>query len=132
MASVKHETRNEGRGLHEWDYVPQSEPRVVIKLITDRWRQDESYYPLLEGGGVFQFSEPVLCTYIDQDTLIQSARLSKSEDRIVKYLMRGYSASDIAEHYGITRQSVSVLLHRAVDKICAANNDRWGAVHANV
>jgi AraC-like DNA-binding protein len=23
------ETRNEGRGLHEWDYVPLSEERVV-------------------------------------------------------------------------------------------------------
>lgn len=33
MGSVKLETRNEGRGLHEWDYVPLSEPRVVEALI---------------------------------------------------------------------------------------------------
>lgn len=31
MSSVKLETRNEGRGLREWDYVPLSEPRVVIQ-----------------------------------------------------------------------------------------------------
>lgn len=31
MGSVKLETRNEGRGLREWDYVPLSEPRVVTK-----------------------------------------------------------------------------------------------------
>lgn len=29
MASVKFELRNEGKGLHEWDYVPLSEPRIV-------------------------------------------------------------------------------------------------------
>lgn len=29
MASVKFELRNEGKGLHEWDYVPLSDPRVV-------------------------------------------------------------------------------------------------------
>lgn len=31
MAAVKLETRNEGRGLREWDYVPLSEPRVVAR-----------------------------------------------------------------------------------------------------
>ena len=31
VASVKLETRNEGRGLREWDYVPLSEPRVVTQ-----------------------------------------------------------------------------------------------------
>lgn len=29
MASVKYELRNEGKGLHEWDYVPLSEARNV-------------------------------------------------------------------------------------------------------
>lgn len=29
VGAVKLETRNEGRGLREWDYVPLSEPRVV-------------------------------------------------------------------------------------------------------
>lgn len=29
MASVKFELRNEGKGLHEWDYIPLSEPRIV-------------------------------------------------------------------------------------------------------
>lgn len=29
MGSVHMETRNEGRGLHELDYVPMSEARVV-------------------------------------------------------------------------------------------------------
>lgn len=29
MASVKFELRNEGKGLHEWDYLPLSDPRIV-------------------------------------------------------------------------------------------------------
>ena len=32
VSSVHQETRNEGRGLHEWDYVPMSEARVVKEL----------------------------------------------------------------------------------------------------
>lgn len=76
MGSVKLETRNEGRGLHEWDYLPLSEERVVAQLIKNRWRLDAAYYPLMEEAaccnplvshGVFQFSEPVLTTYIDLD-----------------------------------------------------------------
>ena len=132
MSSVKLETRNEGRGLREWDYVPLSEPRVVTQQIQNRWKADEAYYPQIEetenpliSNGVFPFSEPVLVTYIDLDMLIQEAKLSKSEWKIVSWLMQGYIASDIATHYGITRQSVGVLLKRAVDKICEANNKRW-------
>lgn len=48
MGSVKRETRNEGYGLHEWDYVPLGEPRVVAKLIQGRSRLDASYYPKRE------------------------------------------------------------------------------------
>lgn len=29
MGAIHRETRGEGRGLHEWDYVPFSEERVV-------------------------------------------------------------------------------------------------------
>lgn len=36
MGSVKLETRNEGRGLREWDYLPLSEPYVVEQLIKNR------------------------------------------------------------------------------------------------
>jgi len=32
VGSVKLETRNEGRGLREWDYLPLGEERVVAQL----------------------------------------------------------------------------------------------------
>lgn len=79
MGSVKLETRNEGRGLHEWDYLPLGEERVVTQLLQNRSRWDESYWPLLEenqtiaSNGVFPFSEPILCTYADLDRLIEKA-----------------------------------------------------------
>lgn len=120
MGAVKFETRNEGRGLREWDYVPLSEPRVVAKLIQTRWKVDESYYPLLEqsanpliSNGVFPFSEPVLCTYIDLDMLIEETELTSAEEQTVNYLMRGYSMSDIAECCGTTSGHVLRLLKSA-------------------
>lgn len=36
LGSVKVETRNEGRGLREWDYVPLGEERVVSELLQRR------------------------------------------------------------------------------------------------
>lgn len=38
MGSVKLETRNEGRGLREWDYLSLGEERTVSNLITNRSR----------------------------------------------------------------------------------------------
>lgn len=79
MGSVKLETRNEGRGLREWDYLPLGEARVVSQLLKNRSRWDESYWPILcerhdfSSNGVFPFSEPVLCVYIDLDNLIEAA-----------------------------------------------------------
>ena len=136
MGSVKLETRNEGRGLREWDYVPLSEPRIVSQLIKNRWRVDEAFYPKLEGNasslscnGVFPFSEPVLVTYIDLDNLIAETPLTKSERKIVHWLMEGYEMPDIADHYGITVSHVGVLFFRAVKKIvdtCNENYKSWG------
>lgn len=93
---------------------------------------DESFYPLLEqssnplaSNGVFPFSEPVLCTYIDLDILIDEAGLTKAEDKIVRWLMEGYRMNDIAEHHGTTARHVGILFRRAVEKICEANVHRW-------
>ena len=133
MGSVKLETRNEGRGLREWDYVPLSEPRIVSRLIKNRWKVDQAFYPLAESSstsilasnGVFPFSEPVLVTYIDLDELIEQAPLTRAERRIIDYTMRGYADPDIAEHYGTTVQHVRTLFAGAVEKIVATENKNW-------
>lgn len=36
MDSMRMEIMNKGRGIHDWEYVPLSEPRVVMQLIRGR------------------------------------------------------------------------------------------------
>ena len=98
----------------------------------ERSRLDESWLPLrfessnrLESNGVVPFSEPVLVTYIDLDRLIGEANLTRAEMRIIYFLMDGYSISDIAQRYGKARQTIDVLVVRAVNKICEADRRRW-------
>ena len=93
---------------------------------------DQAYLPLLyESGnplvsnGVFPFSEPVLVSYIDLDTLIQAAPLTKPERVVLTWTMRGHSLEDIGERYGCAASTVCAWLKSAVLKICAANNQRW-------
>lgn len=131
MGSVKLETRNEGRGLREWDYLSLGEERTVSNLIANRSRQDPSFYPSITNAdinntaGVSLFSEPILCTYIDLERLINTCGLSKMELAIIKYLMQGYAATDIADHFGYARQTVETLFKRAVKKICKRNEEVW-------
>lgn len=43
--------------------------------------------------------------------------------------MKGYSLSDIAEHYGKTRQTLEIFFARAVKKIVKQNNADWEKTH---
>ena len=112
---------------------------MVAQLIRNRWRLDESYYPLLEpercplaSGGVFPFSEPILCTYMDLDRLIETSGQSASERKVVAWLMQGYSMSDIAERHGTSRQTIDAIFRRAVGRIVEAARRRWFDVYKKV
>lgn len=76
---------------------------------------------------MFALNEDVICIYAYLDSLIARAGLSKQEGVTVEWLMRGYMLSDIAEHYGKTRQSFEILMKRAVRKIVKRNNADWEA-----
>lgn len=80
---------------------------------------------VLATEGVFPLDEDVLCTYMDLDALIDAAGLSETEAKIVDFLMQGYGLSDIADYLGHARQTSDTMLERAVEKIVAANNQRW-------
>ena len=80
---------------------------------------------MLETDGVFALNEDVLCIYADLDSLIGRAGLSDAEENTIKLMMRGYSLTDIAEHYGKARQSFEILFKRAVKKIVKRNNADW-------
>ena len=79
---------------------------------------------------MFQFSEPVLCAYIDLDNLIAEAGLSDAERWVVNALMRGHSGPDIAEHRGTSTKTISAIFRCAVQRIVAANNLRWRKVNS--
>jgi len=78
----------------------------------NRSRLDPAFYPSMAQtdinttAGVSLFSEPILCTYIDLEKLINTCGLSKMERVTVDYLMLGYSAADIADHLHKTRQTI--------------------------
>lgn len=112
------------------------EARVVSNLIANRSKLDPAFYPSMANvdlnstAGISLFSEPILCTYIDMERLIEECGLSKGERETVDYLMLGYSAADIAEHANKTRQTIETQFKRAVAKICAQNERKWLAVYA--
>lgn len=133
MGSVHMETRNEGRGQHEWDYIPLSEPRVVKELQKQRIRVDRAFAlkldscSLQECSGVTDIAEPILCTYMDQDTLIGKSGMTPDQLQVVNWIMQGYSEMDIADEKGCSRQAVSRQLQDGVQKIVDANNAQWKA-----
>lgn len=69
----------------------------------------------------------MICIYADLDSLIERAGLSDAERVTVGYMMQGYGLSDIAAHFGKTRQSLEILFKRAVKKIVRQNNKDWEA-----
>ena len=66
-----------------------------------------------------------MCVYADLDSLIERAGLSEQERLTVDYLMQGYIITDIAEHFGKSRQNFEILFGRAVEKIVNRNNADW-------
>ena len=131
MGSVHMETRNEGRGLHEWDYVPLSEERVVREQIKHRIRLDRAYAirlgysGLVESSGVSDIAEPILCTYLDLDRLIELSEMTEEQSWVVHLIMQGYTETDIAQERGCSRQAVCRLFRDGVGRIVAANNAQW-------
>ena len=115
----------------ELAYMPLSEERVVQKLIRERAVLDQSFYPIIEPthvltkDGVFALNEDVLCIYADLDSLIERCGLSDNERLTVSLLMKGYILSDIADHYGKSRQNMEILFKRAIKKIVRRNNEDW-------
>lgn len=80
---------------------------------------------VLTTDGVFSLNEDILCIYADLDSLIERSGLSEQERLTVDLLMKGYVLSDIADHYGKSRQNFEIMLKRAVKKIVKRNNADW-------
>lgn len=121
-------------------YAPLTEPRVVKELIRNRWRSDSAFIMRLYetdnpvmSNGTPSFDEDIICLYIDLDAAIAKCGLSDVQLMIVTELMKGYTASDIAENCfpeAVTQHLVTAHLTKAVHKITGwarANNAEWAA-----
>lgn len=75
--------------------------------------------------GINLGGEPIICTYIDLEALIDGCYFSSRERQILDDLMYGYTSQDIADRLAITRQSVDIMFKRAVKKIVEENSRRW-------
>lgn len=112
MGGVHKETLGQGRGHHEFDYLPFSEPSVVLKLIQNRMRLDPSYgakmYPsgVLSAEGGIIFIENIVNTFLDLDLIIEQAYMTPAQRAVTKLTMLGWTVGDIAEEYGVTEQTV--------------------------
>lgn len=135
MGAVKKELRNEGRGVHNWDYITLGDERTVYELLRSRLSQDAGYadkvYPCGEfsGGGKIQFAESIACAYIDLDRLIMLANLTSNQHLVVRLVMQGNTPQDIAESLGKDNRVITKTLDRAVKKICRTNKERWLSVY---
>lgn len=113
MGSVHMETLGQGRGHHDYDYTPLSDPNVVLKLVENRIKVDKGYVakmfpeasPLASNGGVV-FVENIINTYIDLDRAIAEAKMSKGQRLVLDFVMYGWSCDDIAKAKGISHQAV--------------------------
>jgi hypothetical protein len=108
MGAVKLETKSQGRGNHQWDFVSLNSLEVIDVLIRFRSRFDETYLakqlyqssPMVTNG-IPDFVEIVTCMYVDLDNYIKNAKLYRIERYIVKKLMLGYSIQDITQMLNI-------------------------------
>lgn len=91
-------------------------------------KQSTNDHPFISNG-VPPFSEPILCTYIDLDRLIETAGLTEIQQKVVAWLMCGYSELDIAEEMECTKQAVNVHFRKAVDKIVKRDIRIWEATY---
>ena len=70
-------------------------------------------------------AEPILCTYMDLDRLIEQSGMTAEQREVIEWIMQGYSETDIAQERGSSRQAVCRLLRDGVGRIVAANNAQW-------
>lgn len=121
--------------MGEWAYLCLGEAKTVARLIANRSRLDGAFLPLMEKptvlgtAGIPTMYEPVYCTYLDLDRLIDTCGLSDGQRRIVDDLMSGYTLTDIAVAQGCAQQTVDVQYRRAVAKITRRNEEVWASTY---
>ena len=104
---------------------------MIERLIRLRSKLDAFYF----GAGIVSgemlgsyerdMDEPVRCTYIDLDRLIERCGLNAREQATVAMLMTGYTMDDIAETFECDVRGVRHTLRHASIKIANENDRQW-------
>lgn len=139
MGSVKNELKNDGRGIHQWDYLPLSDPHVVKSCIENRSKVDLNYRceePWakewnLPNGVTESMPDPIALTYIDLDGLIERAPLTENQRKVITLVMMGYTTPDIAEN--LLKHSNSIVYRHyrdAIKVICKQANTEWYKIYS--
>lgn len=80
---------------------------------------------LLECSGTSDIAEPILCTYMDLDRLIEDSGMTQEQRIVIDLIMQGWTEMDIAQARGCSRQAVCRLFRDGVERIVEANNAKW-------
>lgn len=70
-------------------------------------------------------NENIVCYYATLDELISKSSLTNIQNKILYYVMQGYSMSEIADLYSKQIQEINVQFTRSIDKIIDANKQRF-------
>lgn len=139
MGSVKAELKNDGRGVHHWDYLPLSDPHVVKACIENRSRVDKGYRcnePWarewnLPGGVTDSMPDPVALTYLSLDDLIEKSNLSQNQRQTIILMMMGYGVPDIANNLFHKDKAIVYRYYKAAVKvICKQAVEDWKKVYS--
>ena len=139
MGSVKAELKNDGKGIHHWDYLPLSDPHVVKACIENRSRVDKGYHCYepwardwnLPGGTIDAMPDPIALTYISLDYLIERSPLSQNQRQTIILMMLGYNIPDIAANLFHKDKAIVYRYYKeAVRRLCLQADNDWKEVYS--
>lgn len=134
MGSVKVETPNQNRGIHEYENYTFTEIRIIEELILKRSRIDASFYlkvfkdmtfNAFKTNGVPDFKELLICIYLDLERIIKQCDFNKVQNQIIKLYMLGYETRDICEKLDKTVDTIDTYFINICKSIKIKNDDNW-------
>ena len=83
---------------------------------------------LLESSGTSDIAEPILCTYMDLDRLIEDSGMTQEQRIVIDLIMQGWTEMDIAQARGCSRQAVCRLFRDGVEADCRSQQCAMGQI----
>lgn len=127
MGSVKIDIHKRDR---EWKNVNFSDEVAIKGLLKYRLKFDLTYKRdnnslLTSDVDLSEFSEEILCLYIDLDILIKRCNFNDKQNIVLNLYMDGYIEEDIAEVLNVKYQTVNGIIKSICKKIKKENDRLW-------